>query len=101
MMLRSGSYHDVGETRCQALPPRPIGHRAGNPRCRRIENKDAVTVKVQYGFQPGGQIRALARRSFTPQFGNPVLDFRHRNNGDKQRVRMAIYPFDKRGRHWP
>ena len=83
MMLRSGSDHDVSETRCVALPPRPIGYGAGDPRCQRIENKDAVTVKVQYGFQPRGQIRTLPRRSFAPQFGNSVLDFRHRNNGEK------------------
>ena len=82
-MLRSGSDHDVGETRCVALPPRPIGYGAGNPGCRRIENEDAVAVEVQYGFQPRGQIRAFARRSFTPQFGNSVFDFRHRNNGEK------------------
>jgi hypothetical protein len=61
MPVRRRGDDDVGKSRRLALPPRAIGQSAGNPRCRRIESQDAVTIKMQDRFDPRGDLRASAR----------------------------------------
>ena len=77
MMLRCGGDDDVGKSWGVALAARPISHRAGDPRGRRIEGKDTITVKVQDRIEPCCQIGALAPGALAPQFGDSVHDLRH------------------------
>ncbi len=80
MMLRCSGDDDVGKSWCVAFAARPIRHRPGNPRCRRVESKNTIAVEVQNCLQPRGQISTLARRTFTPQFCDSILDFRNRHS---------------------
>ena len=77
-MLCCGSDDNVSESRRLTLAPRPIRHRAGDPRCWRVESKNAIAVEMQDRLQPCRQIRALSGRALAPRFSDSVFDFRHR-----------------------
>ena len=84
MTLRCSGNNEVSKTRCMALTSRSVRDGTGDPRGRRVESKNAVTIKMQYGFQPRRQVRTLAYRSLTPRFGDSIFDFRYRYYGQEQ-----------------
>lgn len=79
MMLRCCGNDDVGKSRRMSQTSRSIRHRAGDPRSRRVEGKNAITVKVQDRIEPRREISALARGTLAPQLGDSILDLRHRD----------------------
>jgi len=83
-MLRRGSDDNVSESRRLTLGPRPICNRASDPRCWRVESKNAIAVEMQDRLQPFLQILALSCRALTPRFGDSVLDFRDRYSRQEQ-----------------
>ena len=75
MTLRRRGDDDVGKARRVALRSRTIGDGTGDPRGRRIESKDAITIEMADGLEPRRQIRTFTHGPFTPQFRDAVLDF--------------------------
>lgn len=101
MTLGRRTDYDIGETRSMALPPRPVRNRAGNPRYRRVKDENSIPIKVQDGLQPRRQVRAFAPCPLAPQFGDAVLYFRYRYDGQEQRTGMRVHPSHKCCRYGP
>ena len=79
-MLRCCCNDNVGKSGRVSQTTRPIRHRAGDSRGRRIEGKNAIAVKVQDRIEPCCEIGALARGAFAPQPGYSILDLCHRDS---------------------
>ena len=79
-MLRGCCNDNVGKSRRVSQTTRPIRHRAGDTRGRRIEGKNTIAVKVQDRIEPRREIGALALGAVAPQSGYSILDLCHRNS---------------------
>ena len=78
-LLRRCRNDDIDEPGRLTLAARVVRQGTGNSCGGRIEGKDAVTIEMQHGFQPSRQIIAFPCRTFAPQLGDTVLDFRDRH----------------------